>query len=92
MKKVEEIVNVDVEARDTKDVLHKTTFETVLHVPEYKTNLFSFSSLVQKQHKIFHTKARSVLKFRSKEIFKLIRRVHCSSHHKEKKISTTFQT
>ena len=57
MKKVEEIVNVDVEARDTKDVLHKTTFETVLHVPEYKTNLFSFSSLVQKQQKNFSHKS-----------------------------------
>ena len=62
------------EARETKGVLHKLTFEKVLHVPEYKTNLISVSSLVQKQHELFHTKAKSVLKLRSKESFRLIRR------------------
>ena len=72
--KVEGIGDVDVEARDTKGVLHKLTFEKVLHVPEYKTNLISVSSLVQKQHELFHTKANSVLKLRSKESFRLIRR------------------
>ena len=55
-------------------MLHKLTFEKVLHVPEYKTNLISVSSLVQKQHELFHTKAKSVLKLRSKESFRLIRR------------------
>ena len=49
-------------------------FEKVLHVPEYKTNLISVSSLVQKQHEVFHTKSKSVLKLRSKESFRLIRR------------------
>ena len=72
--KVEGIGDVDVEARDTKGVLHKLTFEKVLHVPEYKTNLISASSLVQKEHELFHTKAKSVLKLRSKESFRLIRR------------------
>ena len=48
--------DVDVEARDTKGVLHKLTFEKVMHVPEYKTNLISVSSLIEKQHKIFQTK------------------------------------
>ena len=72
--KVEGIGDVDVEARDTKGVLHKLTFEEILHVPEYKTNLISVSSLVQKQHGLFHTKAKSVLKLRSKESFRLIRR------------------
>ena len=37
--KAEGIGDVDVQARDTKGVLHKLTFEKVLHVPEYKTNL-----------------------------------------------------
>ena len=64
-KKVEGIGVVDVEAQDTKGVLHKLTFEKVLHVSEYKTNLNSVSSLVQKQHELFHTKADSVLKLRS---------------------------
>ena len=41
--KVEGIGDVDVEARDTKGVLYKLTFEKVLHVPEYKTNLISVS-------------------------------------------------
>ena len=62
------------EARDTKGVLHKLTFEKVLHVPEYKTNLISVSGLVQKQHELFHTKTKEVLKLRSKENFRLIRR------------------
>ena len=75
--KVEGIGDVDVEARDTKGVLHKllllcATFEKVLHVPEYKTNLVLVSSLVQKQHKFFHTKAKSVLNLRSKESFRMI--------------------
>ena len=48
-KKVEGIGDVDVEARDTKGVLHKLTFEKILHVPEYKTNLISVSRLIQKQ-------------------------------------------
>ena len=72
--KVEGIGDVDVEARDTKGVLHKLTFEKVLDVPEYKTNLISVSSLVRKQHELIQTKAKSVLKFRSKESFRLIRR------------------
>ena len=72
--KVEGIGDVDVEAQDTKGVLHKLTFEKVLHVPEYKKNLISVSSLVQKQHELFHTKAKSILKLRSKESFRLIRR------------------
>ena len=72
--KVEGIGDVDVEARDSKGVLHKLTFEKILHVPEYKPNLISVSSLVQNQHELFHTKSKSVLKFRSKESFRLIRR------------------
>ena len=32
--KVEGIGDVDVEARNTKGVLHRLTFEKVLHVPE----------------------------------------------------------
>ena len=55
-------------------MLHKLTFEKVLHVPEYKTNLISVSSLAQKQHELFHTKSKSVLKLRSKESFRVIRR------------------
>ena len=50
------------------------TFEKVLHVTEYKTNLTSVSSLVQKQRELFHTKAKSVLKLKSRESFRLIRR------------------
>ena len=38
------------EAEDTKGLLHKLTFEKILHVPQYKTNLVSVSTLVQKQH------------------------------------------
>ena len=72
--KVEGIGDVDVEARVTKGVIHKLTFEKVLHVPDYKANLISFSSSVKKQHEIFHTKAKSVFKFRSKESFRIIRR------------------
>ena len=72
--KVRGIGDVDVEAQDTKGVLHKLTFEKFLHVPEYKTNLVSVSSLVQKQHELFHTKTRSVLKLRSKESFRVMRR------------------
>ena len=45
--KVEGIGEVDVEARDTKVVLHKLTFEKPLHVPEHKTNLILVSSSVQ---------------------------------------------
>ena len=70
--KVEGIGVIDVESRNTAIVLHKLGFEKVLHVREYKTNLISVSSLVQKQHKLFHTKAKSVLKPRSKERFGLI--------------------
>ena len=85
--KVEGIGDVDVEARDSKGVLHKLTFEKVLHVPEYKTNLISVSSLVQKQHELFHTKAKSVLKLRSKESFRLISRgkLFFLPYRKEKK-------
>ena len=72
--KTEGIGDVDVEARDTKGVLYNLTFEKILHVPEYKTNLISVLSLVQKQHEFFHTKAMSVLKLRRKESFRLIRR------------------
>ena len=59
--KVEGKGDVDREARNTKAVLHKLTLEKVLLVPEYKTKLISVSSLVQKQHELFHTKAKSVL-------------------------------
>ena len=44
--KVEGIGDVDVEARVTKGLIHKLTFEKVLHVPDYKTNLISVSSSV----------------------------------------------
>ena len=83
--KVERIGDVDLEAPDTKGVLHKLTFEKVLHVPECKTNLISVSSLVQKQHELFHTRAKSVLKLRSKESFRLIRRgkLFCLPYIKE---------
>ena len=70
--KVEGKRDLDVEARDTEAVVHKLTFEKILHVPEYKINLFSVSSLTQKQHEIFCTKAKSVLKLRSKKSFRLI--------------------
>ena len=56
--KVEGIGDIDVEAQDNKSVLHKLTFEKLLHVPDYKTNLISVSSLVQTQHEIFHAKAK----------------------------------
>ena len=72
-KEFEGLGDPDVEARNTKGMLHKLTFKKVLHVPEYKTNLISDSSLVQKQHELFHTKAKSVLKLRSRESFRLIR-------------------
>ena len=55
--KVEGIGDVDVEARNTKGVLHKLTFEKFLHVPEYKTNLISVSSLVQKKTRIISHKS-----------------------------------
>ena len=54
--KVEGIGDVDVEAGDTKGVLNKLTFEKVLHVPEYKTNLNSVSSLVQNNTNCFTQK------------------------------------
>ena len=81
--KVEGIGDGDVEARDTKGVLHKLTFEKILHVPEYKTNLISFSRLVQKQHELFHTKAKSA----KSESFRLIRRgkLFFLPHRKENK-------
>ena len=54
-------------------MLHKLTFEKVVQVPEYKTNLNLDSSLVKKQHELFHPKAESVLKLRNLENFRLIK-------------------
>ena len=72
--KVEGIGDVEIEARDSRGVLHKLTFQKVLHVPEYKTNLISVSSLVQKKHEVMHYQNQSILKLSSKESFKLSRR------------------
>ena len=80
------------EAPDTKDALHKLTFEKFLHVPEYKTYLIKISSLFQKQKELFNTKAKSVLKFRSKVSFRLIRGVKFFFLPYRKEKSTTFQT
>ena len=55
--KVERVGDVDVEARDVKGVLHKLTFEKVLHVPKFKTYFIPGSGFVQNQHELFHTKA-----------------------------------
>ena len=73
-KTKERIGDVDVKARDTKGVLRKLTFEKVLHLSEYKTNLISVSRSVRKQHELFHAKAKLVLNLRSKENLRLTRR------------------
>ena len=61
--KVEGIGDVDGEARDTKPVLCKLTYEKVLHVPEYKTKLISVSRFVQKQHGLFQKQHCMPVKF-----------------------------